>query len=77
MEHKEKYTLRFKQSSNNSDCSLNENQFLNLENNLLLGNINHNILIKREFHNDCIEEHRIIEFESIYSVLYAIREIIK
>lgn len=77
MEHKEKYTIRFKESTNNSDCTLNEKQFYNLENYLLLGNINHFIIIKRVFHNDCIEEHRIIEFESIYSVLYAIRECIK
>ena len=77
MEHKEKYTLRFKQSTNNMDCTLKESQFYKLENNLLLGNINHSIYIKRVFTTDCVEEQRFIEFDSIYSILFAIIESIK
>ena len=79
MEHKEKYYIRFKEKTNNMDVVsmdvlLNEKQFYNLENILLIGNINHTLYIKRVFLKDCIEENRIIEFDSIYLVLYAIRE---
>lgn len=77
MERKEKYTIRFKTSTNICDVEMTEDQFYKLENNLLLGKVNHKSYIDRIFRSECIEEHRIIEFETYYTLLYAIKESIK
>lgn len=77
MEIKRRYTIRYSTSTNENDVEITEDKFFKLENNLLLGNISHKTQTERHFYSGCLDEHMIIEFDTNYSLLYAIRESIK